>query len=322
MPETLKAPFVYFGGKSTVAYVVWQRFGDIPNYVEPFFGSGAVLLARPHDPHIETVNDLDGMICNFWRSLQHDPDAVAYHADYPAIESDLHARHAWIVRQRDSLTEMLEGNPDYYDAKIAGWWCWGMSIWIGGEFCSGNGSWVQEDGLLVNNRGTGKGIQKRIIHLGNAGKGVQRASQKDGIRSWMHALSDRLRRVRVCCGDWKRVTGPSVTTLHGMCGMFLDPPYGEKAGRTKNIYAKDSLSVADECIDWCLEHGRNKLMRIALCGYVGEYEILQDHGWEPFRWKARGGMGNTGSGKGKENANKEVIWFSPHCLKDTQMSMF
>lgn len=44
---TLKAPFPYFGGKSRVTREVWARFGDVPNYVEPFFGSGAVLLGRP-----------------------------------------------------------------------------------------------------------------------------------------------------------------------------------------------------------------------------------------------------------------------------------
>lgn len=76
--ETLKAPFPYFGGKSKVAPIVWERFGDVPNYVEPFFGSGAMLLARPHDPGTETVNDKDGFVANFWRAVQHDPEAVAH----------------------------------------------------------------------------------------------------------------------------------------------------------------------------------------------------------------------------------------------------
>lgn len=42
----LKAPFPYFGGKSRVAEPVWQRFDDVPNYVEPFAGFLAILLAR------------------------------------------------------------------------------------------------------------------------------------------------------------------------------------------------------------------------------------------------------------------------------------
>ncbi len=46
MVTTLKAPFPWFGGKSKVASLVWERFGDVQNYVEPFFGSGAVLLNR------------------------------------------------------------------------------------------------------------------------------------------------------------------------------------------------------------------------------------------------------------------------------------
>jgi hypothetical protein len=44
---TLRAPFPYFGGKSRAAHLVWAAFGDVPNYVEPFAGSLAVLLGRP-----------------------------------------------------------------------------------------------------------------------------------------------------------------------------------------------------------------------------------------------------------------------------------
>ena len=36
----LQAPFPWFGGKSQDAHIVWERFGNVPNYVEPFFGSG------------------------------------------------------------------------------------------------------------------------------------------------------------------------------------------------------------------------------------------------------------------------------------------
>ena len=46
----LKAPFVWAGGKSSIAAEVWARFGDVANYTEPFAGSLAVLLARPHWP--------------------------------------------------------------------------------------------------------------------------------------------------------------------------------------------------------------------------------------------------------------------------------
>ena len=82
----MKAPFPWMGGKSRVSDLVWDRFGNVPNYCEPFFGSGAVLLNRPHDPGVETVNDLDCMVANFWRALQHDPEGVAAAADWPVNE--------------------------------------------------------------------------------------------------------------------------------------------------------------------------------------------------------------------------------------------
>lgn len=63
--RTVKAPFPYFGGKSRVASLIWERFGSVPNYVEPFFGSGAVLLARPYLHGVETVNDADALLANF-----------------------------------------------------------------------------------------------------------------------------------------------------------------------------------------------------------------------------------------------------------------
>ena len=93
----MQAPFPYFGGKKRIAAAVWDRFGDVRNYVEPFFGSGAALLLRPQPfAGTETVNDADGMIANFWRAIAADPEAVAFHADHPVNENDLHARHSGV----------------------------------------------------------------------------------------------------------------------------------------------------------------------------------------------------------------------------------
>src|SRR5213595_2064073 len=101
--KKLKAPFPWFGGKRRVAHIVWERFGNVPNYVEPFAGSLAVLLARPSGWRgSETVNDADGFIANFWRALAANPEGVAEHADWPVNENDQHARHVWLVSERAS----------------------------------------------------------------------------------------------------------------------------------------------------------------------------------------------------------------------------
>ena len=309
----MKAPFPWFGGKSTVSDLVWERFGPVTNYVEPFFGSGAVLLNRPDFTGPETVNDKDGFLANFWRAIQHAPDEVARYTDWPVNENDLHARHSWLVNRKAGFTAQLEGDPEFFDAKVAGYWVWGICSWIGSGWCSGNGPWHLHDGLLLDNRqiphlgSAGQGVNRKRPHLGNAGQG-------DAIAAMFGELSDRLRNVRVCCGDWTRVMGDSVTIKHaGITGVFLDPPYADTANRTANLYAEDCLNVAHDVREWATSNGENPELRIALCGYEGEHDLPES--WVSVPWKARGGYGSQGETTGRENADKERIWFSPHCLR-------
>ena len=112
--------------------------------------------------------------------------------------------------------------------------------------------------------------------------------------------------------------GPTPTYKMGTCGVFLDPPYTESAERTEGLYNKDSLTVAKEVEQWCRENEDNPKLRIALCGYAGDYDLP---GWDCVQWKANGGYANQGDGK-RENATKEVIWFSPHCVKPTATGLF
>lgn len=143
----------------------------------------------------------------------------------------------------------------------------------------------------------------------------ERSTDTSGVRGWFQLLSQRLRRVRVVCGDWKRICTPAVTTGIGVTGVFLDPPYSAEANRDNDIYAVESATVAHEVRAWCLERGSDPMLRIALCGYEGEHDELEKHGWRVFVWKTGGGYANQNKGgQGKANALRERIWFSPHCL--------
>lgn len=64
---------------------------------------------------------------------------------------------------------------------------------------------------------------------------------------------------------------------------------------------------------WAIENGDHPDLRIALCGYEGNYQMPD--GWQKVSWKAAGGYGSQGNGNGRVNAGREVIWFSPHCLQ-------
>ena len=168
----LKSPYPYFGGKSRVARLVWGRFGEVKNFVDPFFGSNAVLLGSPQVSGRETINDANGYVANFWRAVQSDPDLVAHYADWPTNENDLHARHCWLIQQKEKLGPNLEGDAEYYDAQIAGWWVWGMAQWIGGGFCDDrSGPWwpqMTDDGWkLVHLSNAGRGVSRRRVHLGD-----------------------------------------------------------------------------------------------------------------------------------------------------------
>ena len=329
-----KPPFPWFGGKSRVSHIVWQRFGDVANYVEPFFGSGAVMFMRPTAPKIETVNDKDCMVANFFRAVKHAPDKVASWADSQVNEADLTARHTWLVEQlKTEFAEGMNTNPDYYDAKIAGWWVWGICCWIGSGWCdAGNGVHRQLPSLGTAGKGVhrkrphlgnaGKGVHRKLPHLGDAGQGVHRKLphlSDAGLTGYFKSISDRLRYTRVCCGDWKRVMGESVTVAHGVTGVFLDPPYSHDE-RDSNLYSVDE-DIATAVRDWAIANGENPLLRIALCGYDTEH--VMPKGWDNVHWKTKGGYSNqSDSSRAKENTRRETIWFSPHCLNTRQKSLF
>lgn len=300
----LRAPFPWFGGKSRVSDVVWEAFGDVANYVEPFAGSLAVLLARPHEPKIETVNDADCYLANFWRAVTLAPDDVASWADWPVNEADLHARHVWLLQQ-DVFRERMKSDPEFCDTKIAGWWVWGLCSWIGSGWCD-----------------VKSGTHRKLPHLGDAGMGVHRPSQQlphlgnagMGVREYMQALSRRLRRVRVACGDWTRVLGDSVTWRHGQTGVFLDPPYSDG----EIDYSSGGRGISADVARWARENGGNPKLRIAICGYDGEHEMP---GWRVVAWKTRGGYASQGDGT-NENGKRERIWLSPHCHGPKQRTLF
>lgn len=324
---TVLAPMPYFGGKRKVAPIIWQHFGDVESYVEPFMGSLAVLLGRPED-HIrkaETVNDLDNYLVNLWRAIQAAPDEVARWADWIVAETDLTARHLWLVNEGRERIASLAANPDAYDAKVAGWWLWGICIWIGSGWCSGDGPWRNVDGVLSKGAGGGDGVTSKRPHLGNAGRGVNRQlshlggySASRGINNqnraqdlyaYMAALSARLRNVRVCCGDWQRVVTPGALSYGATVGIFLDPPYAASTGRNMTLYTHE-MEVSAAVGAWAIANGDNPRLKIALCGYEGEYQMPDT--WTCYAWTA-GAAYKTARGDQNGNRRRERVWFSPTC---------
>ena len=294
---TLRAPFPAFGGKRSVADLVWQRLGDPKQYIEPFCFSAAVLLAAPKPASLEVIGDTNGFVANFWRSVVHQPGEVARWADYPVSHIDLSARHAWLMAQRERLGAALQDAEWPGDAKAAGWWLWGQCCWIGSGWCD----WHK--GKIPHVSDAGRGIQApgKIPHVGSAGMGDDPpALWTSGGRTawdWLHRLAARLERVRVVHGDWHRTLNHHYGSER--TAVFLDPPYDGY----EDLYGSDKTPIAQAVADWCREHAD---IRIALCGHAGDYDL---DGWDAVPWKrpcaTYGGVGTK---------DKEMIWFSPACL--------
>lgn len=298
----LTAPFPYFGNKRSVAEVVWSRLGQPKQYIEPFCGSAAVLLAAPAPAKLEVVNDWNGFIANFWRAVKHQPDEVARAVDYPVSHIDQMARHRWLMGRRDVLAAGLVDPEWPGDARAAGWWLWGQCSWIGTGWCEWDGKEPVPLGTQVFDAGRGIQAAGKIPQVSDAGM-----LTSSGAAAWdaLHRLAARLERVRILHGDWHRCLN------HHYGGddtaVFLDPPYRAYEG----VYRAGS--VADAVEAWARE---NAGLRVALCGHIGDYDLP---GWEVVRWK-RPRLTYSGA----KTTDKEAIWFSPACLRPSegQISLF
>lgn len=293
----MKAPFKYRGGKSRVAGEVWRRFAGVRHYVEPFCGSAAVLLARPGgapDVGFETVNDADGLLVNFWRTLKRAPDELLDGADDPPSAIDLAARNNRLYDRvrRGKLVEDLKGDPEHYDLEAAvDWW------YVCSTVVAPRGMFEERFGLRKPN------VWRSGVHASRITEGV------------IERLSERLRDVRILCHDWRAALADSeLYTVGTPCGVFLDPPY-TASEYNENVYRVDEDgNIADEVAEWAIRHGDDDRLRIAYCGWSGDIEFPDE--WEAVRWTGHGGHARkTGN---DEDRHRETVWFSPGCEKSQE----
>lgn len=70
----------YPGSKWKIAKNIVNLIPEHHSYVEPYFGSGAVLFNKTPS-NIETINDMDDDVVNLFRCIQQDPERLSYLVD-------------------------------------------------------------------------------------------------------------------------------------------------------------------------------------------------------------------------------------------------
>jgi hypothetical protein len=166
-------------------------------------------------------------------------------------------------------------------------------------------------------------VNRELPHLGNAGQGVNRElphlgdAGKGQLAAYFGSLRDRLKRVRITCGDWKRVVTPSVVRAgcggDGSRAIFLDPPYATSG----DLYPEATAGISAAVRDWC--ESADPKLKIVVCGYDEEHDALLSRGWTVRQGKAGGGAGYS---KNAANGRRERLWCSPACLSAEDDGLF
>lgn len=278
-----KKLFRYVGGKALAADIIWKELGGgITYYCEPFFGSGDVWFLSPYwQSQTAILNDLNGNLVNFWRSVQKDPEKIIDWVVRPRSSIDYTACRIF-DSDNQKVAEKLAQDIDYYDSEAAAKWLYAVS----GSFSCINS--IRPKGMLKMTR------TYHSITSFNEKESVEHAKQE--LRELIKYYKDRLLKCEILCQDWKFATNVKIKldVKSSVYGFFLDPPYTDRGHR----YAKQDTPQQD-VLDWCVSNGDKSDYRIVVAGFDGEYEPLLPLGWRKIHWSKKD--------------PRETLYVSPNC---------
>lgn len=263
MTTPTSLPFAYNGKKTNAAKQIWELLGDPKHYIEPFAGSCAVLLSRPHDytQRYETINDYDAYLTNLLRAIKLDPEKLFEHVDAtPANRIECAALRKEAHTEEENLRELIEADRTYCDVDTA----------------------AQYYAMLCDSFPGSSGLRAApSTHV--------RLSYRDGLKPIFEQIAQRFRHVCIHAASWETLV--TNAQLPSPTGVYLDPPYDktERAYRQRNRVSADVEA-------WCLEQTGGP-HRIVLSGYDSEHDTLLGHGWrkvETRKANIAGGKLNNG----------------------------
>lgn len=191
-----KSPLCWVGGKYKLAKKIIAFFPEHVSYIEPFGGAANVLLQKPPSK-LETYNDINNLLVNFFRVLQ---DAEKFKELNSLLELPLYSRTLWNEAKENVYKTFDEVKKAYYffilnRQSFAGL----MAAWA-----------VSKSGL----RNYAKSTANCILRLG--------------------CIHERLKYVQIENSDYKDIL-KKFDNKNAL--FYLDPPYAFGERSNDNLYA-------------------------------------------------------------------------------------
>ena len=280
--KRLAAPLKWWGGKTYLAPKFIELMPRHLHYVEPYFGGGAVLLAKdPLDESkfwgskgyeqgiSEVVNDINLELTNFWRVLQDDSTFTSFKR---IVEAVPFSRIEW----KEAETRQNPVKPPDTEAAVA---------------------------FFVRCRQSRAGEFKEFATLS---RNRTRRRQNEQASAWWNcieglpAIHARLRRVVILNQDALNV----IRTQDGEKTLFyLDPPYVPRARATVGNYAHEMTEADHKSMLETICQCESKVM---LSGYPNPLYDRELHDWNRHEID----IDNKAAGGKTKRKMTEVLWMN------------
>ena len=278
----MRSPIRYFGGKGLMVKKLLPYIPPHRQYVE-VFGGGASLLFAKEPAKVETYNDIDQNVVNFFRVLREPKKFVQF---YHFVCLTPYSRVEW-KNAKDKLKE--EKN----DIKRAYYFFVIQRQSFGGL---GTGGW---------------GFNFKASRRGMA----RQTSAWLSIMEILPKIAERLMMVQIECSDFR-----NILTSHDDKDAFfyLDPPYLPKTRRAAG-YANELTQEDHEDLVKVLSNIKGKVM---LSGYPNElYDSLGWHKkcWQTVCAAVGRTRGTNILGKGsatKKQPRVDCVWMNYDIVKE------
>lgn len=276
MTTTIDPPLKWHGGKHYLAKKIIALMPKHTHYVEPYFGGGSVLLAKDPEGVSEVANDVNELLINFFRCLQHENyvnEFMRMAVSTPFSESE-YRRAQEILGKWETLRSPLDP-PDIGFA-------WSFFI-----ACRQSMSGRMKDFAPLSRTRTRRGMNEQASAWMNA---------VDGLPT----VHGRLRRVSI-------LNRPALDVIRQQDGeatlFYLDPPYLHETRATTGEYAHEMTAADHEKLLGTLTGIKGKFL---LSGYDSPLyrEFEKANGWHRHTFD----LPNNSAGGDTKRRMQEIVW--------------